>query len=93
NIKQSSISKKTQINKNTTQDALNYPLSENDPESSFLLDAENDNDKELVYEIKDLKELVAMNFLNCEESKYIKFLVIIKLNNKFIEKALSNERD
>ncbi|CAG8643393.1 7508_t:CDS:1, partial [Cetraspora pellucida] len=84
--KQSMISKNL-INENTIQiNTLNHLLPEGDPKS----DAKNNN-KGLVYEIKDLEELIATNFLNCEENKYIKFLFIIELNDEFIKEALLNK--
>ncbi|CAG8835823.1 19112_t:CDS:1, partial [Cetraspora pellucida] len=64
----------------------NHLLPESDPKS----DAEN-KDENLVYEMEDLEKLIATNFLNCKENEYIKFSSIIKLNDKFIEEALSNK--
>ncbi|CAG8692422.1 364_t:CDS:1, partial [Ambispora leptoticha] len=51
------------------------------------------NLEELIYELDDLEELVALHFQDDEENNHTDFSAIIELNHEFIEKTLSNEMD
>ncbi|CAG8806513.1 9597_t:CDS:1, partial [Racocetra fulgida] len=55
-----------------------------------LLTTIEDNNKSLIYELENLKELVSIHFSNNEN---VEFLAIIELSNKFIEETLSNKTD
>ncbi|CAG8794168.1 12401_t:CDS:1, partial [Cetraspora pellucida] len=69
------------------QDNTNFLQLRSNLDSDLLsIKGRNNKDESLIYEMKNLKELVITYFLN----EYAKFSALVELSNEFIEEALAS---